>query len=564
MSKPNVKINIQDPGLGIVPPSAGKTQVKLHTSQKGSFNTVYAAGNLAAAKDLLGAGPLLEMVAQVLKKAGGPVMFVPLDPTSYGTVTGLFSLTGSGTGTVTGSKGPQQVVRVKIGTGGALGVATYQVALGAGSGGYGAIVTTGADPYTVKVIGQSFTKLAFGNVTYVAGDIYTLNLDGTVTRTGTGPATALDGTTHSPIDSYDIRVKIGTAGALGTADFRYSLDGGNTYSGTVLVPSAGKFVVPNAGIVLTFAGTFTADDVYTGTATPPGFSTTEINAGLTALLANPSKWGFVHVGGKPASAAAAATLASGLGAMMDVAEASFRYVFAVMECPQEEGDATIKSAFASFVHPRVGVVVGDVGLTSVITLRSERRNLAWAYTAGLSNTKLSIHPGETTSKNGAGPLLGVTSLYRDEEDTPGLDDARFVTATHIQGKDGYFITRGRMMAAAGSDFEQVMNRRVMDRFCEVMRATLTDQLNVSPDIDGVTGFILEKDAQALDAIAEDACKTALVNEGEASSVKVTTSRTDNLLSTSTLHVDGECVPKGYTENIVANLGFKNPALAAAA
>ncbi len=564
MSNPNVQINIQDPGLGIVPASAGKTQVKMHAANKGLFNTVYSAGSLSAAKALLGSGPLLEMVAQVLKKAGGPVLFVPLDPVSYGTVTSSFSLVGSGTGTVTGSKGPEQIVRVKIGTGGALATMTYQVALGAGSGGYGPVITSGADPYTAKVTGQSFTKLAFAAGTYVAADVYTVNLDGTVTRTGSGTATLLDGTTHSPIDAYDIRVEVMTGGALGAGAFRYSLDGANNFSGTLLIPASGKFVIPNTGVVLTFAGTFTLGDVYTGVTTPPGFTTTEISAGTTALLANASEWGFLHVGGKPASAAAAATLASAIGTVMDLAQAAFRYVRAIIECPQEEGDSAIKSAFASFVHPRVGVCVGDVGLTSAVTLRSERRSLAWAYTAALSASKLSTHPGETTNRNGAGPLAGVTSLYRDEEATPGLDPARFVTARTIVGKPGYFITRGRMMAAPGSDFEQIMNCRVMDRVCTVARSALADFINRDVRLDPTTGFILELDAQEIDAVGTGKLTAAILDEGEASAVSLVTSRTDNILSTSTINVDVACVPKGYAETIVATIGFVNPALVAAA
>lgn len=564
MPNPNVQVNIQDPGLGIVPASAGKTQVKLGTCNKGTPNTLYSAGSLASAKSQVGSGPMLEAGAQVLKKAGGPVLFVPLDPVSYGTVTSSFALTGSGTGTVAGSKGPEQIVRVKIGTGGSLATATFQVALGAGSGGYGPLVTTGADPYTYVVPGQRFTKLAFATGTYVANDIYTVNADGSVSRTGSGTATLLDGTTHSPVDSYDIWVQVTTSGGLGVGAFRYSLDGGNSYSGTLVIPSGGKYALPGTGVVLTFAGTFTISDLYNGVSTPPGYTTTELNAGLTALLANSSEWGFLHVVGKPASAAAAATLASAVGTVMDLAQAAFRYVRAIIECPQEEGDAAIKSAFASFVHPRVGVAVGDTGLTSAISLRSERRNLAWAYTAALSASKLSTHPGETTDSNGAGPLRGVTSLYRDEEATPGLDPARFVTARTIVGKLGFFITRGRMMAAPGSDFEQIMNCRVMDRACTVSRSALLDFVNTSVRIDPVTHFILEQDAQRIEGIAQAKLEADLLNAGECSAIAVTCSRTDNILSTSTLNVETAIVPLGYTENIVETIGFQNPALAAAA
>jgi hypothetical protein len=497
------------------------------------------------------------------------VLFMPLEPVSYGSVTGGFSLTGSGTGTVTGSKGPEQVVRVKIVLGGALDTMTFAVAVGAGSAGYGSTVTSlsinGASPaYSYRVPGQRFTQLLFAAGTYVTGDVYTLNLDGTVTRVGTGTATLLNTSSNSPVDAYDVRVEIMAAGGLGVGSFHYSLDGGNNYSGTLTIPSSGTFVIPGTGIVLTFAGTFTLADLYTGASTAPGYTTTELAAGTTALLANPSEWGFLHVGGQAANAAASATLAAALGAVMDTAEAAFRYVRAIIECPQAEGDTAIKSAFASFVHPRIGVVAGDEGLISAVSLRNERRSVAWAYTAMLSATKLSTHPGETVSAHGAGPMLGATSLYRDEQATPGLDEARFVTARTIVGKPGYFITRGRMMASPGSDFSQIMNCRVMDRVCTIARSALLDFVNQSVHIDPVTHFILEADAQEIEAIVGSKLRAAIIDEDEASSVGIVVSRTDNLLSTSTLNVEIECVPKGYTENIKATIGFKNPALVAAA
>src|SRR5690242_266388 len=111
---------IRDPGLGIAPANTGRLQMKFGVVNKGTPNTVYSAGGVNPAKDAVGSGPAFEAGAQVLDVAGGPVLFTPVTPSTYGTVTGGFSLTGSGTGTVTGSKGPEQIVRVKIILGGAL------------------------------------------------------------------------------------------------------------------------------------------------------------------------------------------------------------------------------------------------------------------------------------------------------------------------------------------------------------------------------------------------------------------------------------------------------------
>jgi hypothetical protein len=562
MSLPNVQINIVDPGLGIVPASAGKTQVKLGVCQKGVPNVLLSAGSVSAARDAIGSGPMLDAVAQVLAVAGGTVLMMPVLPSSYGTVTSSFALSGVGTGTVSGSKGPEQIVKVKIILGGALATATFQVAVG--SGAYGATVTTAADPYTYQVPGQMFTKLAFAVGTYVANDVYTLNLDGTVTRVGSGTATLLDGSTHSPVDAYEVWVEITTAGALGAGAFRYSLDGGNNWTGSIGIPAGGKYIIPDTGVVLTFSGSFSLDDVYKGTATGAAFVNGDLTTALVALHANASEWGFLHVIGTPSSAANAVTLGGVVGAQTTAMEAAFRYVWGLIECPASEGDSAIKTAFASYVDARIGVAVGDEDLISPLSGRRTKRNKAWSYAARLSAIKLSSHPGQVAATDNGGALKNVLALYRDESATPGLDEARFVTARTLIGQPGYFVTRGKMMASTSSDFQNVMNRRVMDRACTVARSAFLLYVNSSVAIDDTTGFIDERSAVDIEAVVQAKLEAALIDEGEASSVRVVVARTDNLLSTSILNTEVEVIPKGYTETIKVGIGFKNPALRAAA
>jgi len=561
MSLPNVEMTIRDPGLGIVAASAGKIQVKAGPTQRGTVNTRMSAGSVNAARAAIGSGPVLEAAAQVLSVAGGPVYLVPLLVTSLGSVTGAFTLSGSGTGTVTGSKGPEQIVKVKIILGGTLTTATFQVAVG--SGAYGSTVTTGAGPFTYQPPAQQFTNVIFSAGTYVANDVYTINLDGTVTRVGSGTATLLDTSTHSPVDAYDIRVQIMTAGGLGAGAFRYSLDGGNNWGGSIGIPSGGKYVLPETGVVLTFAGTFTVDDVYTGVTTPPGFSNSDLTTALVALRADAAAWGFVHVVGTPSSAANAVTLAGVVGVQMTAAEAEFRYVFGLVECPQSESDATISAAAASYTDARIGIVVGDVDLISPLNGRKQRRNLAWAYAARLSAIKLSSHPGQASAENNGGPLKNVAALYRDERATPGLDAARFVTAGNVVG-EGYFITRGKMMASTSSDYQQVMARRVMDRAMTVARSGFFQYVNKDVRIDRTTGHIDERDAQGIEANVNAKLEAALISEDEASSVATVVSRDDNLLSTSILNAEVEVTPKGYSETIRVGIGFRNPALQTAA
>lgn len=558
MPRPSVTLNIQDPGLGIVQPSAGRVQVKVGVSQKALPNVLLGAGTVGAAEEAVGRCPMLDAAAQVFDQGGGELYFMPVEITADGAVTGLFTLTGAGTGTVTGSRAPSQTVKVKILAGGTPGAGmTYQTLVGAG--GYGPTITSSADPYSARVAGQRFSRIAFGNVTYVAGDIYTVGADGTVTRTGTGPTTALDSSVHSPVDAFDIAVQITTDGGLGTGAFRYSLDGGESWSGDIGIPSgAGRYVLPGAGVAVTFAGTFLKNDIYRGASTPPGFSTGDSTTALTALRADSRRWGFLHVVGTPANAADALTLAAAVGAQLTAYEAQGRYAYGLTECPAGEGDATLLSTFSNFVHERMGVGAGDIGILSTLSGRLHRRNIVWAYAAKRSAQKLSTHPGQIAASDGGGPLKNVVKLYRDEFATPGLDQGRFITATTQTEASGFYITRGRMMAAPGSDYENVMNRAVMDELCRLALQGFTQFLNMDHRIDRVTGFIDERDAQEIEAIVQSKCES-LVEDDEVSAVEVTLSRTDNILSTKTLNAEVGGIPKGYSEFIKVKIGLVNPA-----
>jgi hypothetical protein len=557
MALPEVQINIQDPGLGIVPASAGKTQAKLGACSKGTPGRVYSVSGLSAARDALGSGPLLDALAQVLGVAGGPVLAVPLTLTGDGEGSTL-ALSGVGAGTIVATGGPDEILRVKIVLGGLPGTMSYQVKVG--DGGYGATVVSGANPYAVRAPGQYFSRLVFANVTYVANDVYKVGLNGAVVlETGSGPATALDGSVHSPLDTYAVWVQIMASGETGTAQFKYSLDGGNNWSAPIV--TAAKVVIPESGVVLAFTGTFTVDDIYKGTTKPASFGPAEVTAGGAALRANSSEWGLLHVVGTGATAVAAASMASTVGTILSTLQAEFKYGRGIVECPQTEGDTAVKLAFVDFVDPRVAVCVGDVDLISPITGRRDRRNLAWAYSARLSAIKLSSHPGQVADSDNGGPLDNVAAIY-SVGSVDDLDANRFVTVRNLGGQPGYFISRGRMMASPGSDFSSIMNCRVLDRACTVARSAMLLYLNKAVRMDKVTGHIDERDALDMEAVLGSKLEAALISEDEASVVTASISRTDNLLSTSTLNVEVSVVPKGYPETIRISLGFKNPALQA--
>jgi hypothetical protein len=153
---------------------------------------------------------------------------------------------------------------------------------------------------------------------------------GTVQKTGTGTGNL--SVTGSPNDAYEVVVRITRAGARGTAAFIYSLDGGDTYSPEIAVPSSGTYALPGTGITLTFtdgaSGTsFEVGDTYTFTTTAPAYSLADLNAAIDALFTQAQlRYQFVHVVG-----AATPTVAAAVDARMGEAAQAHRYIWAMLE-----------------------------------------------------------------------------------------------------------------------------------------------------------------------------------------------------------------------------------------
>ncbi len=545
---PEVNIEIVDGGLGLIPASSARTSVKLGVCSRGVVSDIYSFSDSTLLQSTLGAGPAVDAAGDTLDAAGGPVLVVPLLPSTYGAA-GSTTHTGTGAGTVTGNEAPDVQVLAKVTTAGIRGTAALSFSIAGGD--YGTPVLTAAN---VVVPGMPLVTLGCAAGTYVLNEVYTIATTGVVTQSGAGPAVTQ---VSSPVDAYDVIVLITGGGALGAGTFKYTIDGGVSYSGSIQIPSGGTYALPGTGVIITFsAATYVVDDEYAFVTTAASFSTTDVTNGLTALLADSASWGFVHIVGTPSSAAAAATLAGVVDSSMTAAQTNFRYVFGVTECPTTESDSTVVAAFASFASRRIMVAAGDIGHISRLTGKILRRNCAWVVTSRIAG----IRPGKDPAAVSIGPVPNVRSLYRDERRTPALDAGRFATMRTFVDFAGYYVTNGNMMAPSGSDFSLVQYRRVMDRACQVVRAFEIPLLSEEVRIDLKTGYIDERDAQAFEAKGNSALATALVATKDASGATVSMSRTTNLLSSGSEPVQVSIVPLAYLKELDNTIGFSNPAL----
>ena len=404
---------------------------------------------------------------------------------------------------------------------------------------------------------------------------------GTVSYTRIASSTGTFATTGSaPLDAYQVRLLITRTGAATVGAMRVSLDGGDTYGAEVTL--AASYVIPNTGITVVLTGSLDAGDLVSFSTKAPELTASDLNTAFAALFALPAEFDFVHVVGAPQTGADDAALASAsrvivnaVAAQMGTALAAGRFIHAVCEAPDVAdaagGDSALTAAFSSLADTRVSVVAGYDEVVSAVSSRIYRRPSAWAYVARLA----AIRVAEMPSKVNLGPLAAMSSIGRDERKREALDAARFCTLRTHLGLQGFYVTSGRMMAAAGSDYDLVPNRRVIDKACRIARASalqyLDEDLRVNKSAadgnttaagqPGAPGTIDERDARRIEAVIQAALEAALspgADDGDASAVSVQVNRVNALLVNRDLKIKVRVTPKGYARSISVDIGFQSP------
>lgn len=559
MGLPDVSLTIRDGALGIVPPNSNNIALKAGACMLGTLNTLISVTDLPSLRSAIGnTGPVAEAAAVSLSQAGGPLYVVPVNPSTYG-APGTVVKVGTGAETLTVTAKPPVQVLLKFTTAGAAGSAQFQLSFDGGNT-FGPTQTSAA---TLILGGYSFLTLAFGAGAAVIGDTFTYGTDGTVTPGGGNTGTLSPTISSASVaDAYQLVVSLTLGGALGTAQFTYSLDGGNTTQGPFLIPASGKYVIPDTGLLLTFAGTSTAGDLFTCACTAPTFSGSDLTTAFNAIILLPQTWFLFHVVGPAASAAAAATLAGTLDGLLATAATGFRFARGMVECPWDtvtNTDSVCSSAFAAVASTGGRTMVGGGTYVQNSPLKGHQltRNSAWIVTARAA----AVGPSTDCAQVNLGPIPGIVKLNRDENATPALDAARFCTLRTIIGKQGFYVTNARSLATVGSDYTFLVNGRVMDIFCPTFRTAALNFLNSPVRVDASSGFILESDAGSIEGYIDGQCRAALTQPGYATGITITVNRNTNILSSGQLQITGRVVPFGYARSISGDLGFTNPALA---
>lgn len=409
-----------------------------------------------------------------------------------------------------------------------------------------------------------------GPVLVVRSSTATAATNGTVTQSGAGPLPTLGGT--SALDCK-LRVEIVTGGTLGTAEFRYSLDTytGDTesersYSGTILCPAA-PYSVPGAGFTITFiAGTYVLGETYTATVNCAAATSANVTTALAALDATPLAWRFVYVvtsnltGNTTAHEGIAAVTQASLAAM--AAESKYRAGMIASNMDDTSPLATWVNAYDRLLvaHGRVRSVSPKPFLAHSFPTVPGATVFAARAAGSLISTDLKRVPGN--GLNDGGPLPNLRKIFIDERaDSTGVDDVKISSLRTYLGRNGYYITQGRIKSTEGSDFTVWPRRIVMDVACEVAHSVQVTFIGRGIRTND-NGTIDERDALRLEAEVQSALESTLLSprnaegtSGHCSEVLYTIDRTNNVLTTSTIQATVAIRPLAYADYITTNISF---------
>lgn len=395
-------------------------------------------------------------------------------------------------------------------------------------------------------------------VSAVTGSVDVTGVAGTSTISASG----------TPTDDFEIVVKVINGGTRGVAGITYqvSLDGGRNFNPVQSLGTGTSIATPdNAGITFSLgSGTLVTGDTWSVVVKSATWNSSDITSALTALKNSTQFWELVQIVG-PIDASTVVTVDAQVAAM--AAAGKHKAWIGNTRIPNVgESESTFSgtlSGFAADSSVYGSLYAAGCKLTSSISGRRYRRPVAFATAALEASVSHEIDIADVN----LGALPGVTIRdvngnpdEHDETANPGLDDQRFGTLRTWNGRGGVYVNRPRLFSPAGSDFQLMPHRRVMNITHEALQAYFVTRLNKPVLVSKTTGYILESEASEIEKGALAVMRATLLAKPKASAVQFSLSRTDNLLSTRTLTGQARVVPLAYPEFINLDLGFFNPAL----
>jgi hypothetical protein len=340
--------------------------------------------------------------------------------------------------------------------------------------------------------------------------VFAIALEGTVpgaksavtpgdANAGSGAITA----SGDPRNEYDVLVEMLTDGGLNEAAFRVTIDGA---AGKIItVPDGtGQYEIPDTGLTVQFApgaDGFREGDTFAFSTSAPAATNGEVLAAIDQVLDAKKDIEWIAIAGVSTAPlwAALATKAQG-------AEAVYQYLFFVAQARYKtDGEpvdqwvnALTGAERGSTTSTRLQVVAGWIEEADA-NGQIDVRGALGVYCGTLAQRK--VHQGPDATRYGG--VSAATAIKPDglnDGHIEVLKNAGYVTVRKIIGLTGIYVTSGQMMCEAGSDYNLVERRRVMDKACRQIRAAqlfyLNDVVEVGADgsPEGLEMFVAQSES----------------------------------------------------------------------
>ena len=348
-----------------------------------------------------------------------------------------------------------------------------------------------------------------------------------------------------------------TGGTRGTAGitYKYSLDGGTTYSAVVALGTDTTIVIPETGVGIAIgAGTILANQTATFSTVGPRMSNANVITALEALRVSNLPWESVYVAGLNATSSEVSTLDSWLATLEGTGKFRMGFLHARGK-NSGESEATylaaMGTAFNSSSSTRLVVCADRGDLPSPIRGIVQARPSALAVVARTMSVDIGRDPAALVD----GPVNGFrldtlagNPKHHDEALFPGVDALRLATLRTWDGLQGTYITNAPALSPTGSDYVYVQHIRIANAMCEKAFQLFRQRISLGVKRDQATGFIDESDAQDI----ESTVNLGLTNtaQGRVSAYRFDLSRSDDISSnagailTGTLDVSALAYVKG--------------------
>ena len=388
------------------------------------------------------------------------------------------------------------------------------------------------------------------------------SVDGSSTvpvKTGTSTGTCT--VTGKPNNKYDVIILIAETGTLNVAVFKYSLNGGYSYSDEITVPEAGAYVLPGTGLTLTFAAgvvtpnlSFVAGDNFKFTTVAPQLSNQDVLDALDKVRTSIISYEMVHIVGESTKALWAAVAAEAETFATDYKKPLYfimeaRYMLSTEDVGTYVDYLTaeiknIKSSLVTIVASHSSYVRMDGAVAEI--------NNASIVLGLYSKAKVQQSIGETKTFNIAEDKM-LELLPSGIGDYIGwLDDARYLTFRRYDGLANFYVTNARTAAAEDSDYKYGERVRVLNKLRRDTRKEALLQLQSDIDMSDVEGS-LQAIAKFIEVPLDEMAKNKEISSG-----RIVVPEGQDILLSEKLNFIARYVPIGQVREIDVDLGMENP------